>query len=684
MKFCILTVVYCLFFVAPVFAQESVFVAPLGNDDRSGSSDKEAVATIAKALEIVKNKGAKQLRLLEGVHRIEQPIILTPEFSGLRIEGPGTISGGKPITDWKPYKNGIWQAEIPWAKEGKQSFRQIYVNGELRYRAKTPNEGFHYVAACPEGTPKSVGFFNRCQTFEFKPGDIRADWKNPDDIIVIVYHFWVDTHLPIESVDTEKNIVKFKDKSHLTFTDDFSEDGSRYIVENVFEALDAPGEWYLDRPTGILYYMPKDGEEMSTVEVAAPFVTELLRIEGDPSDSKFVEGIVLHNVAFEHCHFEFPPGDVNKLQAAFSISGAINIIGARECKVEKCTFTNLGTYAIDIQAGSSRIGVHHNRFHNLSAGGVKVNGGRPGEPPLTHTKHNVIADNEIGNFGLNYPSAVGVVVKDSYGNLIARNHIHHGFYLGVSLGWVWGYWPSISRDNIVERNHIHHMGQGMLSDIGGVYTLGPSPGTIIRNNLIHDIEANSYGGWGIYNDAGSTDILVENNIVYNTQHAGYNLHFGREITIRNNIFALGRLEQLSRGPGERHMSLYFSNNIVYWKEGILFSGDWKNRDYKAYMHPAWPDGSEFRRNFTSNWNVFYNPNLTVEEVIFDDKTLPHWQGRGNDENSVYADPLFVDPDNFDFRLKPESPALKLGFEQIDLSGVPAIEGPMRDGRGTTF
>jgi len=485
----------------------------------------------------------------------------------------------------------------------------------------------------------------------------------------------VDTHLPIASVDTEKNIVTFTSKSHLTFTDDFSDKGSRYVVENVFEALDAPGEWYLDKPTGTLYYMPKDGEDMNTVEVIAPFVSELLRIEGDPQNGNVVEGIILHNVSFSHCHFEFPPGNINNLQGAFDVSGAVNLIGAKGCHIENCTFSHLGTFGIDIQAGSSRISVLNNRFHNLSAGGVKINGSRLGESPLHHTKRNMIVGNEIARFGLDYPSAVGIIVKDSYGNLISRNHIHHGFYSGISLGWAWGYWPSISRDNIVERNHIHHIGQGMLSDIGGVYTLGTSPGTVIRNNLIHDIEANSYGGWGIYNDAGSAGILVENNVVYNTHHAGYNLHFGKEITIRNNIFALGRLEQLSRGPGEKHMSLHFENNIVYWKEGTLFSGDWRNWDYKVYMHPAEPEGYEFRRNFTSNWNVFYNPNVKVDDVIFHDKSLQHWQGRGNDENSLYADPLFVDPDNADFRLKPESPALKLGFEPIDLSGVPADGEP---------
>ena len=676
MRTCIITLC-CFLCIAPAFAQEAVYVSPGGNDANSGLSDSAPVATLAKALEIVKSKEIKQLRLLEGVHRIEQPIVLTPEFSGLKINngsvGRSVISGGRLITGWKPYKDGIWQAVIPAAKDGQWSFRQIYVNGDLRYRAKTPNEGFYRVAACPEGTPKTVGYHTDCQTFEFKPGDIQPDWKNRDDVEVVVYYFWSDNHLPIESIDTEKNIVRFKYKGGKTFTDDFSEDGARYVVENVFEALDAPGEWYLDKPSGVLYYMPKDGEDMNTVEVIAPFATELLRIEGNPANDKFVEKVAFTGISFEHCNFLFPPGRVNDNQGSSEVAAAINMIGAKGCMFNRCFFSNLGTFAIDMKAGCSGNMIQYNLFNNLSAGAIRIDGGGAGSHPLTHTKNNLIWNNKISRYGLNYPSAVGIIVKHSYGNNIGTNHIHDGFYTGISLGWNWGYGRSIARDNIVQQNHIHDIGQGLLSDMGGVYTLGPSPGTVIRNNLIHDIDANKYGGWGIYNDEGSTGILVENNIVYNTKFAGYDMHYAKEITVRNNIFALGRMDQISRTRGENHPSLYFENNIVYWKEGTLFDGDWNDREYKYYTNPSRPEGVDMKRNFESNWNIFYNPNLKVEDVKFGGGTFEDWRKRGYDQNSIYSDPMFVDPDNFDFRLKPESPALQRGFEPIDLNGVPGME-----------
>ncbi len=673
-------------FMALSCSQDVIFVSPSGKDANSGLSAGKPVATFDKALELVKSKGINRLHLLEGVYRIEQPIILTSDFSGLHIEGTGAISGGKPITGWKPYKDGIWQVEIPAAKNGQWDFRQIYVNGKLRHRAKSPNEGFYRVAGCPEGTPSTVRYNTRCQTFEFNPGEFRPDWKNLEDVEVVVYYFWVDNHLPIESIDTTTNIVKFKYKSGMTFTDDFSEDGARYVIENIFEALDAPGEWYLDKPTGILYYMPMEGEDMAKVEVVAPFATELLRVEGVPEKGEFVENIYINGVSFEHCNFLFPPDMINGSQGSSQVAAAINLTGARDCKFEGCSFLNLGAYAIDMNAGCSGNSICDNRFRNLSAGGIRMSGGRAGSFPLTHTKNNQISRNEISDYGLNYPSAYAIFIRDGYGNNISQNHIHHGYHIGISVGWVWGYTRSITRDNIIERNHIHHIGYGLLSDMGAIYTLGTQPGTVIRNNLVHDIEANKYGGWGIYNDEGSTGVLVENNIVYNTKHAAYDMHFGRDVTVRNNIFAFARLEQIRRERGESHLSLFFENNIVYWKEGKLFGGDWRDREYQYYRRPFTPgDWLEYKRNFESDWNIFYNPNLKVEDVVFYSRlamengveipgvnadSFDGWRKRGYDVNSIYADPMFVDPDNYDFRLKPESPALKRGFIPIDLSGIP--------------
>ncbi len=197
-----------------------------------------------------------------------------------------------------------------------------------------------------------------------------------------------------------------------------------------------------------------------------------------------------------------------------------------------------------------------------------------------------------------------------------------------------------------------------------------SPGTVLRGNRIHDIAAKHYGGWGIYNDEGSSHILVEDNVVYDTKFAGYNIHYAKEITVRNNIFAFGRLQQLSRSVVEPHQSCYFENNIVYFEEGMLLDNQWSDKAFDFYYRPS-SGMQKTESTFAMNWNVFFNPKQSAENVRFNGKTFEDWKKTGKDRNSLYADPRFMDAAGRDFRLRPDSPALGLGFRPFD----PGLAGP---------
>jgi parallel beta-helix repeat protein len=291
--------------------------------------------------------------------------------------------------------------------------------------------------------------------------------------------------------------------------------------------------------------------------------------------------------------------------------------------------------------------VSGNELAHLAAGGIRMNGGAAKSPEALRTGQNVIADNHLHHLGEVYPAGVGILSQHADKTTIAYNHIHHLYYTGISVGWVWGYAPSVSAGNLIEGNLIHDIGQKVLSDMGGIYMLGVSPGTVVRGNVIHNVESFGYGGWGIYTDEGSTGIVIENNLVHRTKSGGFHQHYGKENLVRNNIFALAKEGQLMRSRAEPHSSFTFEHNIVYANGTPLFAKNWTGDKFTIDYNLYWDAGNK-------------NP-------AFPGGTFADWQKRGHDTHSLVADPGFIDPAKGDFRLKAGSPAEKVGFKPFAYS-----------------
>ena len=361
-----------------------------------------------------------------------------------------------------------------------------------------------------------------------------------------------------------------------------------YWVENVFEALDTPGQWYLDRPRGVLYYLPRPGEEMPSAEIIAPRLTQVVRVVGRA-------GAPVHDLRFEgliFAHTEWqPPADyASSLQAGIEVPGALLFDYAERCAVTGGGIEHIGNYGVEVGVGCADIEIARNRITDIGAGGIRIGhffswetdgSGRLTErglqrkaamPQGPHSRRITVADNEIAHGGRFTPEAVGVFVGDNADNKIIHNHIYDLFYSGISVGSVQDFGPSQARGNIIEYNHVHDIGQGMLSDLAGIYTCS-TPGSRIAYNVVHDVARRDYGGWGIYPDEGSHDLLIQKNLVYRCQDGALFAHHNHDITAENNIFAFNRTAQIERG-GIGGFELTCRRNLVYYLEGKAIGRLW--------------------------------------------------------------------------------------------------------------
>src|SRR4029077_10868469 len=155
----------------------------------------------------------------------------------------------------------------------------------------------------------------------------------------------------------------------------------------------------------------------------------------------------------------------------------------------------------------------------------------------------------------------------------------------------------------------------------------------------------TYGGWGLYTDEGSSRILLENNIVYNTKTGGFHQHYGQDNVIRNNIFADSRQWQLQMTRAEDHHSFDFANNIVYWTEGVLFGGPFDKGRILLEKNLYW-DASGNAIDFMPVGLQWQGQNIkSMVAAVGDTRktTLEQWQAHGHDQGSIVADPEFAAP-----------------------------------------
>lgn len=625
------------------------YVAPGGDDGAAGTATAPWRSLPAAVEKARAKKEPATILLADGRYELSQTLQLTAADDHLTLAAvPGAhpvVSGGQRLVGWSedPARPGRWTVTLPEVRDGKWYFHQLFAGGQRLPRARTPNEGFFRTrAALGTGSPI---------TLPFRAGDVKAEWVQYPEARLVMLMKWTDLQLPIRAVDTQANVAELPGGPRADW---MSESDARYWVENVPDALDQPGEWYLDRKTGVLTLLAPAGLNPNRATVVAPRLVTLLEVAGDREVRKALTGVAFRGITFAETDYEMPAEGMISPQAAVPVRGAIRVTLATDGAMEGCRLENLGGYALDLGRGAQRWRIQGNTIRGSGGGGVRIGEPDEREPDsLTACGQHEILDNRMTQLGRIFAPAVGVILFQSGHNRVAHNEIADLYYTAVSVGWNWGYQETPCRGNIIEYNHLHHIGQGRLSDMGGVYTLGIQPGSTVRNNLIHDVSSYDYGGWGLYPDEGTTGIIWENNVVYRCKSAGFHQHYGRENPVRNNILAFNLENQMMRTRNEEHLSFFFTNNIVYFNSGNLLGSSWNNERYVI------------------NGNLYFDTRVGAdpEKMKFSGASWAQWRARGHDTNSIVADPLFVDPAHDDFRLQPGSPAFKLGFRPIDLTTV---------------
>jgi hypothetical protein len=357
-----------------------------------------------------------------------------------------------------------------------------------------------------------------------------------------------------------------------------------------------------------------------------------------------MENINLENIEFVYTDWNLPSEGYPGGQAGKYLSGLPTIFfqNTKNCSFKNSTIEHTGTYALI--SISKNLDISGAKISDAGAGGIKIGT----EQDSDDDSGNVISDNKIYETGKVFFEGVGLWMLISSNNLISHNQIFNTSYTALSAGWNSPVTNNYCRNNIISYNDIYNFMQEM-EDGGGIYTLGNQPGTVIKNNYVHDSDSN----YGLYLDDLSGNINILSNLVARVPAALFVK--GNSNLIENNIVvdpSWAGLTMRDSSDWEFYRNIFYCNNctlgwrLIYLVTAISMANE--SFDYNLYYNSTFLS--------TSKWNLGW------------------WKSLGYDKHSLEQDPLFVDYANNDFTLQPLSPAFALGFENFDLSNVgPRVE-----------
>jgi hypothetical protein len=692
-------------------AQE-VYVNPIGDDASPGTKEKP-FKTIARARDYVREWNQTHRNenitvwLAGGEYRLSETLVFglkdgaktgqTITYSAMPGEKP-VISSDVSISGWKRLKNKpkglpknangkIWVAAVP---ESVSNFKVLYNSQGMLPRART--KAIAHLRKCNDW----IGTDEYQTMIPFLKGTT-DDLFNPlkAEIVVIPAAPWTMNILPVKSVDASTGMVYLGASSTYALAEPRFYVGPEAIwVENTFAGLDAPGKWVFDADARLIYYWPLDNV-MPGNDIVVPCLIEMVRVEGQidyngPIDLP-VKGLTFKGITFTHGNrFESAGQTGRGLQhdwERFDESTALfRFRGAENCSVENCTFINSGGAGIRMDLYAQNIKVADNELSELGGAGILLAGYGPGTKDVN--KNNEINNNYIHHIGRLWWHSLGIWAWQSGHNLISYNTIHDVPYTAIAvtgrIGWDksgksecsrtvrWAETGAFtgresweererflhSRQNRIENNDIHHV-MVVMQDGNGIYISGAGHGNLVRGNYVHDTPGLA-AGEAIRCDDDQHETLIENNIVFRYGTLGTGICSKGRNHIFNNIIACPP-DRVIRGmlslepnytpnlPSKICAGSVIRHNIFYATQA--------NQSF-VFM--------EIMANIIDNINIDCNIYFNTSDPKAADDYFTLARKYGNEIQSVQSDPLFIDVANGDFRLAPNSPALKLGFMPFEL------------------
>jgi len=659
-----------LFFVPSFLWAQTIFVSPLGNDRNPGTKLKP-VASFLKAQtlarKISKTKSAEVV-FAKGVYYLPETAIFTAEDSKTssktvtyrsEVDGDAILSGGSLLNlKWSPPENGIFIASVP----GNQTIDQLYINDKRQRMARFPNavsgknvfdtwELNHKPTADPANDPLTKERISR--------------WKNPEGgyIHAMQSALWGDMHWIIKGKNADGTLDyeggwqnNRPSKMHPVYR----------MVENIFEELDAPGEWFYNLKERKLYFMPQPGTDLQTAKVEIVRLRHL--IEFNASNENPVKSVHLKGFVFRHAARSFMDNKEQLLRSDWTVyrGGAVVYNGAEDCTITDCEFDQVGGNTIFVNNYNRRITIRGCYIHHSGANGIAFVGdpATVRSPIFRYGKQNFQnIDRTPGPKGDNYPE--DCLVEDCLITMTGRDEkqtapVHISMSHKIRINHCSIYDVPRAGININEGTFGGHIIENCdvfntvleTGDHGSFNSWGrdrfwtpdinetvpevaKEPGLpfldMLEPNIIRNSRWRCDHGWDIDLDDGSTWYRISNNLLLNgglKMREGYNRVATNNIVINNGL----------------HPHVWYLNSGDVFKSNIVF---------KAYQ-PA-----IMNRSISSDGK--WGKELDYNFYVAGKAVMNRFSANMCDKNSLNGDPLFIDPAMGDFRVKKGSPALKTGF-----------------------